>query len=306
MTIDPGLAVTVYGSLTPSADRLRAINPAIVIRHQPASQPDVDALRAILPTARLWVQVAANFLAAPTLPADAACDRVRALVRGAVAVGAEVFSLNGEEVSHPGGEGWNARDGLPMASLRDRCQRILDAAHEEAAGRLVLGWSSHDCPEWHHLPWGAIFGPDSPVALNLAQVYPDRPGAVVGHQEALHRHATMAGQWAQLVAAGAVRADLAPGGAGWVEYVQGAGLAVDGACALFNTSPLAAIWTAPGELDDLGVTAARADQQLRASVGHAAGRVERWQTAHGMVVDGIVGPRTLAALVPSPAAPSAR
>ena len=285
MPVAPGLAITVWGSLTASADRLRAINPDIVIRHQAANRADVAALRAILPAARLWVQVPANFLAAPTLPCDAACARVQGMVRDAIDCGAEVFSFNGEERSHPDGEGWDARAGMPVAVLADRATRILHAAEEAAGDHMALGWSSHDCPAWHHLPWEAIFGPGSPVALNIAQVYPARQGAVVGHVEALKRHATMAGQWAQFVAAGTVRPELAPGGAGWVEYTQGAGLAVDGTCALLDTAPLGAIWTAPGELDDAGVLACRADMALRAAAGPAAGRVARYQSAHGLTAD---------------------
>jgi murein L,D-transpeptidase YcbB/YkuD len=42
--------------------------------------------------------------------------------------------------------------------------------------------------------------------------------------------------------------------------------------------------------------ALRADAELRRRVGHAPGRVERFQRQQGLVVDGSVGRRTLAAL----------
>jgi hypothetical protein len=48
--------------------------------------------------------------------------------------------------------------------------------------------------------------------------------------------------------------------------------------------------------DSAGILALRADAELRRRVGHAPGRIARWQTLRGLVADGVCGPRTLASL----------
>ena len=69
-----------------------------------------------------------------------------------------------------------------------------------------------------------------------------------------------------------------------------------GACALYDAAPLAAAWALPTRHDALGILALRADAELRRRVGHAPGRIARWQTHRGLVADGVCGPRTLASL----------
>ena len=42
--------------------------------------------------------------------------------------------------------------------------------------------------------------------------------------------------------------------------------------------------------------ALRADAIMRREAGHAPGRIARWQSAHGLTADGIVGRATLGAM----------
>ena len=293
--VAPGLVVTVYDDRGGDAlPMLGQIRPDVVLIHAaPTDRAYAATLRVALPGVRLWYQVPANYLAAGSLSADLAT--VRAHVRGALDLGAEVLSLNGEGASAEGRPGWASRDPAVRATLGARAAELLAAAHAEAAGRLRLAWSSHDCPSWHPLPWAPIYGPSSPVAVSLHQHYPAPKGGVASRAACLSRLATSSAQWARL-GTSVCRTDLAPRGAGAVLYTQAHGLTVDGACALYDLAPLAAAWAVPTRHDAAGILALRADAELRRRVGHAPGRIARWQTLRGLVADGVCGPRTLASL----------
>ena len=294
-TVAPGLVVTVYDDRGGAALPLLAqIRPDVALIHAaPSDRAYAARVRAAVPGVRLWYQVPANYLADGSLVADVAT--VRAHVRGAVDLGAEVLSLNGEGSSAPGRPGWASRDPAVRGTLGARATELLAAAAEEASGRLALAWSSHDCPAWHPLPWAALYGPSSPVALSLHQHYPADGDTPASRAACLSRLSTSAAQWARL-GASVCRPDLAPRGAGAVLYTQAHGLTTDGACALYDAAPLAAAWALPTRHDALGILALRADAELRRRVGHAPGRIARWQTHRGLVADGVCGPRTLASL----------
>jgi hypothetical protein len=140
----------------------------------------------------------------------------------------------------------------------------------------------------------------------LPQVYSgagkkDAPPTTIRGSRA--RWTMQAEQWARRVERGQVRADLAPGGVGFVCYAQAHGHEVAAACSLYDRSAIAASWALPlttarpaGRADPAGIIALRADAEMRRRIGHEPGRIARFQASAGLSADGVVGPRTLAAL----------
>lgn len=306
-TIAPGLIVTVgdcepvQRDLAVALPMLRSIRPNGVMLHTnpgPEDAPTVAALRAALPDVRVWIQAPANVLAG--LNEAKALDRVRGWVRASVDLGAEVLSLNGEGASHPGGVGWKPGQPLDAAGLAARARALLAAMADEARGRLALAWSSHDRILSHALPWAAILGAGSPVTLTLPQVYADpADGTAASVGGARARYQGTAAQHTLAVARGLIRADFGPTGAGFVLYAQSHHHGTAAACYLHDQAALSASWTIrrDGALcDAAGLLALRADAELRRQVGHAPGRIARYQASVGIPADGIVGPRTLAKL----------
>lgn len=305
--IAPGLFVTV-GDCAPVQRDLAAalailaqVRPDGVILHTypgPEDRAAVEMIRREHPSIRVWVQPPANELAG--LSEARAVDRVRGWVRAAVDLGAELLSFNGEGASRAGASGWKPNQPLGVLQVARRAEVVLDAARDEAAGRLALAWSSHDRVGSHALPWRAIYGDGSPVTVALPQVYAD-PGdgsraSIAGARARLEGTAR---QWAAMVSARAIRADVAPGGAGWCLYAQSHHHATEALAWLLDQSALAATWTirADGALcDAAGVLALRVDAELRRRVGHAPGRIARWQRQTGLTPDGIAGAATRASL----------
>lgn len=302
----PGLIVTVGDTAPVQQDLaralplLRAIRPAVVMLHTyPGAEdaPTVAAIRAALPGVAIWLQSPANPLVG--LTEARAVERVRGWVRAAIALGAELLSFNGEGADgNP--TGWKPGQPLTAPAVAARAKFLLAAAHDEARGRLALGWSSHDHVESHKLPWREILGPSSPVTRWLPQVYCDpADGTLASIGGARARLETVAKQHGHLVDRGIVRPEFAPGGKGFVLYAQSHHHRVDALCWLLDRSELAASWTirADGKLSDAaGLTALRADAELRRRVGAAPGRIARFQASAGLAADSVVGPRTLAAL----------
>lgn len=303
----PGLIVTV-GDCEPvqrdigvALPILRSIRPDGVMLHtNPGAEdaPTVAALRAALPGVRVWMQAPANVLAGLAEPK--AVERVRGWVRAAIDLGAEVLSLNGEGASHPGGIGWKPLQPLRADDLARRATVLLSAMADEAHGKLALAWSSHDRILSHSLPWGAILGAGSPVSAWLPQVYADpADGTAASVAGAGSRYAGTAAQHTLAVTRGLIRPEFAATGAGFVLYAQSHHHTTAAACSLYDRAALAASWTIrrDGALcDAAGILALRADAEMRRRVGHAPGRVARFQASAGLTADGAVGPRTLAAL----------
>jgi hypothetical protein len=299
----PGLVVTLHhqgAGIMPALRgaylALRAIRPDVVMLHTTPDPSDAEACAEVRALgARLWLQAPGNPLVQGS-PAQAVRTAV-AWQREAARLGAEVLSLNLEGPSAPGLQGWTARDPGARAQLGSRASAILAAMAAE--GGPVLAMSSHDCPDWHHLPWAALLGPESPVKLHLPQVY-SAPGGKGSAPTTIRgsraRWTMQAEQWARRVERGQVRADLAPGGVGYVCYAQAHSHEVAAACSLYDRSALAASWALPGRADAAGILALRADAEMRRRAGHEPGRVARFQASAGLAADGVVGPRTLAAL----------
>jgi hypothetical protein len=102
-------------------------------------------------------------------------------------------------------------------------------------------------------------------------------------------------RWAELPAT-VCRIDVRVHGARWIPYAQAHHHEVAAACAIHDLAPLSAAWALPTRHDAAGILALRADAELRRRVGHAPGRIARWQTLRGLAADGVLGPRTLASL----------
>jgi len=278
----PGLVVTVWGAdgitraLDGAMEALRAIGPDVVQLH---TQPDatdaavIARVRAEIPGVRVWIGAPADTLA--RTPATAA-KRARAWAAQARELGAEALILNGEAA-------WK---GARAVIARD-----VIAACRDGAPALLLGWTSFDHPRWHRLAWSAILGAGG-VDLHLPQVYAAPADGVATRASALSRWSSASRQWDT--------ADVLPahrlGGARCVPYVQAHHVSVSGTCALLDRAPLASAWALPTRSDAAGVIALRADAILRREAGHTPGRAARYQAAHGLVADGVVGPATLRAL----------
>ena len=291
----PGLVVTL-GDTAPverDIDRalplLRRIGPDVVMPHMypDARTPSIAAtLRRELPGVRLWLQAPANILAGGS--AEVCERRVRAWVRAAVNVGAEVLCFNGEGSSggDPPRPGW--KRGTPHktdALIALRARTVLAAASDEGRGAIALAWSTHDRLASHAkdgLPVGTWFGPDSPVVLNLSQEYPATKGRVIRRPEAQSRHAGTARDTQGLAARGVIRPELASDGAGYVVYAQAHGHSLAAACWFHDQGEISASWTLPDTCDATGLLALQVVADLRREAGHAPGRIGRYRAAHGL------------------------
>lgn len=299
--VEPGLVVTVgnqrrveqeFPGILPA---LRAIGEGIIVMlHTDPDPPDVATSAMVRRElgARVWLQAPANVLAG--LPQERACDVVRRWVDVAARAGAEVLCLNGEGASAPGRPGWASPSAEGRAALAARATALLEAAREEGRGRVALAWSSHDCPDWHRLPWGALLGPTSPIVLHLPQVYPAPAKGTASRKGALKRYATARAQ--QQRAVHGIRPELQLGGEGCVAITQAHGLSAAAAGSLYDQGALSGAWTLPDRCDAAGLLGLRVDAALRRRVGHAPHRIARFQASVGLFVDGDAGPATRRAL----------
>lgn len=279
----PGLAVTVWSgkglarALDDALPSLAAIGPDVVQLHAtPGDGAQAKRVRDVLGPVRLWIGLPADHLARKS-PRDAA--RLAAqYARATAAMGAEMLVLNGEA----------AWVGKPASLARD----VIAAARDAAPG-LALGWTSYDHLGYssHAIPSAAIFGPGG-VDYHLPQHYPATPGSHCDAKAVRARIDASAKNCRPVPMLDAHR----PRGERWVPYGQAHGHAPSGICALSDAAPLACWWALPTRGDADGILGLRAAAEIRRRAGHAPGHVARWQASAGLVADGIVGPRSLAAL----------
>lgn len=304
--VAPGLVVTVGDtgpvekSLPRALGALKLIRPDVVMPHMypDARTPEIaETVRREVPGARLWLQSPANILAGGS---PAACEaKVRSWVRHAVEVGAEVLVFNGEGSSGDKRPGWKRNQPLTDGALMHRAELVVRVAADEADGRIVLAWSSHDRLASHGrdgLPVRSWFGPGSPIQLNLSQEYGAAKGYTVSRSMAVARHVGTQRDTLSLVGPRTLRPELASGGVGYVVVAQAWGHTVDAACYLHDQAAVSGAWTIPESSDATGILALRAVAELRRRAGHAPGRIARFQRDAGLKPDGVVGPKTLAAL----------
>lgn len=320
--VPPGLALTLYDG---SAD-LRAawlgsrallteVRPPVIQLHAyptAALVPTIDEIRRTLPGVRLWLGLPGN-----SLVRDGGPKKAAGYVKLCRSWGIEAFVLNCEGPSSAGAAGWTTATTptLTPAQLDARMRAVLAAVAPEL-GPMRLGFTSHDMPQWHHLPWAAALGAESPVTLHLPQQYaaparsskePSGPPPATGWKGARARADKSDAEWAKLVAKGTVRADLAPGGDGFVHYGQLHDISAAGVALLLDRTASSAGWTLNARTgqsdrtkrpscDDQGALAVRALHRARAVVGSEPGSLARYQAQAGLVADGVCGPRTLQAL----------
>lgn len=295
--LSPCVAVTLYGDLTGRAsgallDRLaRAAAPGdlAVVVHDPPSGDErgaVDAVRSR--DLRLWCAWGVD---PDTLRAPGVAARVtRARAQLAATYGAEVCELNGEARWKVDDRSTPGHDLAPLA-------REMIAALRAGAPNLLTSWTSYDHPLWHRLPWEAIAG-TAGVDLLALQYYGADPGTAdpETHDDVRARMRRAVAQLGSLVARRIIRADLGYGAAGWTPYGQVHGLTVAGAAVVLDAAPVVRAWALPTRVDAAGLDALEAVLTARRLMGRSAGAIVRWQSAHGLAVDGVLGRRTLASI----------
>lgn len=307
----PAVVVTVYpsGSMASTARdarpmlerlmRVAAPGDLAVCIHDPITG-DERALMSMVRDLglRLWVAWGANphvRTARAKGPASAidVCARWSA---AAAALGAEVVELNGERVGSGNAHDWVMDAPGDAALLPALASSLIDTARASAP-RALVSWTSHDHPKWHRLPWRQILGPGG-VDLHAPQLYAadTRSDAPEGHRQAAGRLASAAAQWRILVDVGEVRPELGPGGSGWCAYGQIHGLTTAGALMVLDSSDTSRAWALPTRCDVPGILALEALLTARRLHGRSAGAIRRAQAAHGLVVDGVAGAKTLGAL----------
>lgn len=296
--VAPGIGATFYGSLPRDLDAHREVIRAcdFVTLHTAADASDVQsaALVRAIGCARVWLATPGNYLSRLDLAKGraAAVAEARRCARIALACGAEAFEINGEGASDGLAVGdWTAAhvDEIEASRLASLAKDLLDAARAELGDRCALAWTSHDMPAFR-LPWEAIL---SRVDLHSPQHYPAQPGRAVSQRELEARIARSLGRWEAACERSTIPADAIPYGTRWAPYYQGWGHAVGALVWALCEAPVARLWACPGSWSPEAVEALTLARRLRAEVGPS---VERWQMAHGLTADGVVGPRTLALL----------
>lgn len=303
----PGIAVTVYPCtrerLEAALPLLIALRPPIVQLHTQPDAPDeplLRELRAALPGVRVWMGAGANGLAAGDLAADLRTAREWASWCAARSVELLVFNCEGDH--DPKTTDWLIDEPGEEIALADRMAQVLRTAHE-AAPSLALGFTSHDRVRTWRLPWGAALGPSSPVVVNADQVYPAEsldPARAISRKGALARLDGTNKQLAEVVRRGTIRPDLGVDGAGRAIYTQLWGMSPGAVATLLDRSDLAAAWALPlypqGRAQVAGLNGLRLVLEARRRFGEGKGAIARAQAAKGLVVDGVAGPLTAAAL----------
>jgi hypothetical protein len=299
IAVKPGVGVTFYGELPRDLDAHRDVIRVCdhVTLHTAADPFDVASaalVRQINPAARVWLAIPGNYLSRMDLSRgrEATVAEARRCARIALAMGAELFEVNGEGASDGARPGdWTSAPGDEREARRlgSLAVEVLEAARAELGDRCALGWTSHDMPGFR-LPWAEIL---SRVDLHSPQHYPAQVGRVASQRELEARIAKSEGRWETFAERSSVPVEAIPYGARWSPYLQGwghqLGALVWGLC----EAPIARLWACPGSWSPEAVEALTLARRLRAAVGPS---VERWQMAHGLVADGVVGPATLASL----------
>lgn len=321
--IAPGLCTTLYdGSANLRAAWLgsrklltEAAVPIVKLHAYPTSElaRTLDEVRKAMPAVRIHVATPGNVLVKNDGP-----EKGAKYARLCASWGIELFELNLEKSSSATGPGWTPDSGTKYSpeELDRRAKLLLDAIRPELGPTMKLGLTSHDKPKRFKLPWGALLGLSSPVSMHAPQEYaspprsddePNGPPAPTSWRGAKARADASDADWLALATAGAIRADLAPGGKGFAVYGQVHDITTAGVMLLADRSDVACVWALDGrtgladrtkrpKCDAAGAKAIRTLQRIRREVGEGAGSIARWQAAHGLEADGVAGSKTLQAL----------
>ena len=217
-------------------------------------------------------------------PVRDAAQITRRRARLAADRGAEAIELNGEKAYKAPG-------------LDALCHELVQACHDGAPG-LPVGWSYFDGPETHPMPAAEkVFGSGG-VDYNAPQVYAEDPGApgLEDHHDARRRWDRAVRQHEAMVRRGVYRPELVPGAAACATYAQLHGCTSACVAWLLDRAPVGRAWALPTRCDEEGLRGVEAVLIARREHGTAPSAVARWQLAHDLEADGIVGAATLRAL----------
>lgn len=289
----PAVVVTVYNDLRgerslPLLERLlahAAPGDLGVCIHDPPGDDEARLAELVVAAGyRLWYGWGVDPDARRSVRDAAAITRRRA--RLAADRGAEVVELNGEAA-------WKAA----QSDSHDRARAMIDACRE-GAPELAVGWSTFDGLQSHRLPAiGTILGPGG-VDYAAPQVYAANPAtpAPEDHRDARDRWDRAVRQHQALADRGTIRADVVPGRERCLPYVQVHGCTPACVAWLLDRADTSRAWALPTRCDEAGLVGIEAVLLARRETGRSAGAIARWQAVHGLAADGIVGPRTLAAM----------
>lgn len=194
----------------------------------------------------------------------------------------------------------------PTSPERALLRELVRGALGEIASRfpkLVQLHTSYDHPSFHSTyPWEAWLGVGSPVVASFAQVYAAPGDGLLAHRGALpKREARSLASWRAAVRAGWISSDNSNTehleGVAWRPYYQAHGVNMRDTVASALRHESVALWAIPTRCDRDGRSSLLALCELdRRGLWRADG-LEEFQRAAGLVVDGIYGPLTEAALV---------
>lgn len=282
-------------------DLLRECQPPAVQLHTWEPARIASQVRALVPGVTLVVGVGIDGLARDVTTGIRSVDngvaQLVTLARRAQDVGAVAICWNAEA-------GWKRPPSSPeRARLASLIRQGLAAVAQLVPG--VEQWhTAYDHPSYHSTyPWEAWLGPGSPIAASLPQVYAAPGGDVMAHRGALPaREARALASWRAAVRAGWIREDAPEGTTAdladcdWLPYYQLHHVRTADTVSSAVRHPLAALWALPTRSDDAGRLALRALCALHRGGWWGRGGIERFQASAGLTPDGVVGPRTLAAL----------
>lgn len=312
--LSPGFVPCVYSGggialgLHRSLPLLARARPATVMLH---SGPDdlalhgpkaCNDLRAALPGVEIWLAIGCDFRLrqqrnAGRYDGRAVVSHLATIGDTAKTCGATVAMLDPEGEWKP----FTAKD----RRVADRTARdTLAEIHRRAPG-LTLAFTSYDHPTLHSgFNWsGWLQG--TPITLAFAQVYAAAEEGQLSPRGALERRETRAlASWKEAVSKGWIEPDIAPDDPAldppddldWYPYLQLHGVPAVDTVREGVAHLMGAGWALTERMDEEGERALLAICELRRLGYWGRDAVQRFQSAMGLKVDGIAGPKTMAAL----------